>query len=119
MAKAYIIKHKETGVQFIASSGKRVWAGPGHAKNAYNQSSYYHRDEDQEMPTKTSVHPYNGKEYKSSLPYIEQDVWEVCCLDDKEDKSNQALNFLVQCCGRLTDRRLEAAIKKFLEEHHE
>lgn len=119
MAKAYIIKHKETGVQFIASSGKRVWAAAGHAKNAYNQSSYYHRDEDQKMPTKICINSYNGREYESSLGYSEQAVWEVCCLDDKEDKSNQAMNFLVQCCGRLTDRRLEAAIRKFLEEHHE
>lgn len=115
MAKAYIIKNVETGVQFVASSGKRVWSGPGPAKNAYNQShNAYHRTEEQKMPSKT-LERY-GRSYEATLPYKEQTLWQVVCLDDKGDVSNEAVNLLVQCCGRLTDRLLENKIKKFLEE---
>lgn len=119
MAKAYIIQNKKTGVQFIASSGKRVWGGAGPAKNAYNQShNYYRQDEHQKMPTHI-VLSYGGKPCEVPLPYKDQDVWEVVCLDDKGDVSNKAINLLVQCCGRLTDGKLEREIKAFLEEQSE
>ena len=109
MSKGYMIKHKVTGEQFVADSGKKVWSKPGHAKLAYGQSTN-HRYRGVELPTHEVV-GYGGRVYQSVSRFDDQNEWVIVELNDVADKGTQLLRM---CLGRLTDSKLEEEIIEFL-----
>lgn len=108
MSKGYMIKHKATGEQFVANSGKKVWSKPGHAKLAYGKSTNYHREV--KLPTYEVV-GYGGRIYQRVSRFDDQNEWVIVELTDVDDKGVQLLRM---CLGRLTDSKLEEEIIEFL-----
>ena len=109
MNKGYMIKHKETGKQFVADSGKKVWSKPGHAKLAYGQSTN-HRYREVKLPTHDVV-GYGGRVRQSVSRFDDQNEWVIVELTDVDDKGVQLLRM---CLGRLTDSKIEKEIIEFL-----
>lgn len=109
MSKGYIIKHKATGEQFVADSGKKVWSKPGHAKLAYGHSTN-HRYRGVKLPTHDVV-GYGGRICQSVSRFDDQNEWVIVELADVDDKVVQLLRM---CLGRLTDSKLEEEIVEFL-----
>lgn len=110
LSAAYIIRNKETGKQWVARSGKKVWAKPGHAKLAWTNSGQYHAERTG-MPTKPKE--YRGRMYVEVLKFDEQDKFELVKL---ETASTTATALLSRCLGRLNDSDLEQEITQFLEQ---
>lgn len=110
MSKGYVIKHKATGEQFVADSGKKVWSKPGHAKLAYGQSTN-HQYREVKLPTHEVV-GYDGRIYQSVSRFDDQkNEWVIVELTDVDDKATQLMR---RCLGRLTDSKLEEEIIEFL-----
>lgn len=95
----FIIRNKETLEQWVASSGKRSWNKPNHAKSAFaNSSGKTKRD-----PLLTSFIKNLGK--YDCLKFNEQDVYEVLEVYSTQEKHSATI-----------ERKLQE-IKTLLEEN--
>lgn len=129
MSKSYIIRHKTTGVQWQAPSGKRVWAAPGHAKLAWGRMSY--RDAVRhgvlEQSTVDEVWAKYGNDRKTPwsvyhklnelVPkFDEQGVYEIVELvEASQAKLEEAIKLLEAASKACEDFTLHAKIVAFLK----
>lgn len=111
--KAYIIRNSETGEQWIAQSGKKVWSKAGHAKCAY-ASSYHWHARHSGMPTVQEVNSWTGKPQTRILKFNEQTKFVIEELYGEDDEAIALLKRCLGPSGKL-DQDLYQDIKAFLE----
>jgi len=101
MAKAFIIRNKETKEQFIATSGKRVWSSTGAAKQAFYRTYEWKL--------------IDGRSRRVATRFDNQDVYEIVEINDNDQSSqlDKAVSLLRLAQGRC-DYTLNAAIENFL-----
>lgn len=94
MSNVYIIRNKTTLVQWVAESGKRSWAVPAHAKNAFAYSGEWQAKDLLLLPLleeRGYIHRYEGwgggyHQTYTSLKFSEQDVYEIVELQSDADR---------------------------------
>lgn len=127
MSNVYIIRNKETLVQWVAKSGKRSWAAPAHAKNAFAYSGKWQAKDPLLKPLleeKGCVRKYkgwNGKdcEFYTSLKFSEQDVYELVELQSDADRKVMLAAKLLEDVVDIVDNLpclLEDKINAFLKD---
>lgn len=115
--RSFIIRNKETGEVWSSRRGKRTWAAPGHAKNAWGCSHYYHWSNIEFHCEKLGVAPVKDRFGNLCFPsFNEQATWEIVeiGLEEKADLA-AAKELLRLCLGRITDSHIEDKVIKFLE----
>lgn len=89
--ETWVIKHKDTGVIWVASSGKSSWRAKGHAKNAWNASRSVRRNQ---LP----------KRFDNQDTYVL-----VQLLPESERRLEEAVKLLRECFDTL-DWGIDAAL---------
>ena len=122
LPRSFIIRNKKTGEIWVSQRGKRTWAAPGHAKNAWMTGKYFlHRElEVLRRCEELDVAPVTNRYGSLCFPKIdEQDTWEVVETGlEAKDTLDEAKKLLRLCLGRITDSYIENKVTKFLEEHN-
>lgn len=92
----FIIRNKSTLQQWVASSGKRSWNKPNHAKAAFA----YSRSHTKNDPLLAKYYDNLSNKYES-LKFNDQDVYEV--VEVYSDKENMKLTKLKEVSQKLAD----------------
>ena len=110
--KTFIIRHRETKEQWVASSGKSSWKQKNHASCAWVNS-----DQPEEFKRETKY------SWKENMKFSEQDVYEIIELLPESDTKLQEACKLLSLCVPLAiegdDLHLEDKILTFLEQNWE
>lgn len=119
LPRSFIIRNKNTGELWVSRRGKRTWAAPGHAKNAWlTGSKHLYREKDVlTLCERLNVMPTTNRYGSLSFPKIdEQDTWEVVETGlEAKATLDEAKKLLRLCLGRITDSYIENKVMTFLE----
>lgn len=122
MSNVYIIRNKETLVQWVAESGKRSWAAPAHAKNAFAYSGKWQAKDPLLKPLleeKEKIRVSRWNIGYTSLKFSEQDVYELVELQSDADRKVMLAAKLLEDVVDIVDNLpylLEDKINAFLKE---
>jgi hypothetical protein len=111
--EAWIIRHKLTGEQFVARSGKKVWKAKNHAKAAWSQMSgewTAHLAERYGVPT------VEERGIELFPKFDQQDVYEVVKLTTESESNLDEAKVLLELCLGQVDEDTAEKIKEFLGE---
>lgn len=79
--ETWVIKHKDTGVIWVASSGKSSWRAKGHAKNAWNCSLKHTRNylperfDNQDTYVLVKLLPESEKQLEKAVELLDNSIW--------------------------------------------